>query len=147
MQVPLGVDVRENFHKEMPIHSSCLASEKINEALPEGTTIAPSTTRRYLREQGLFGRVAVKKPFLKQQNRKRRLSFAKEHKIGLRMTGTRYYGRMNRSLNFLARIEGFMCDDAQVSGSLTTAFPLQSNMGVDILWFGVQFREEEWAIW
>ena len=48
--------------------------------MPEETTIAPSTTRRYLREQGLLGRVAVKKLFLRQQNKKRRLLFAKEHK-------------------------------------------------------------------
>ena len=76
----LEVDVRENFHKEMPIHSNCLVSETIR-TIPEGATmIAPSTIRRYLREECLFGRAAVKKLFIRQKNRKRRLAFAKDHK-------------------------------------------------------------------
>ena len=67
MQISLEVDVRENFHKEMPIHSNCLVSETIR-TIPEGTTmIAPSTTRGYLREQCLFGRAAVKKLFIRQK--------------------------------------------------------------------------------
>ena len=42
--------------------------------------IAPSTIRRYLREECLFGRAAVKKFFIRQKNRKRHLAFAKDHK-------------------------------------------------------------------
>ena len=60
--------------------SSRQLCDEINQALPEGATISPSTTRRYLRKKGLFGRAAVKKPFIRQQNRKRCLTFAKEHK-------------------------------------------------------------------
>ena len=63
MQISLEVDVRENFHKEMPIHSNCLVLETIRTIPKETTMIAPSTTRRYLREQCLFGRAAIKKLF------------------------------------------------------------------------------------
>ena len=54
-------------------------SEDFNQALPQGTTIAASKTRRYLRKQGVFCRIAVKKLLLRPQNRKKRLRFAKEH--------------------------------------------------------------------
>jgi transposase len=60
--------------------SSKQLCDEINQGLPQGTTIAASTTRRYLREQGLLGRVAVKKPLLRPQNRIKRLRFAKQHK-------------------------------------------------------------------
>lgn len=39
-----------------------------------------STVKRRLREAGLFGRVAVKKPLLRRQNKIKRLQWAKEHK-------------------------------------------------------------------
>ena len=64
-----------------PKKSSRRLCDEIYQPFPEVTTIAPST-RRYLREHRLqvFGRVAVNKPFMRQQNRKRRPTFAKKHK-------------------------------------------------------------------
>ena len=54
MQISLEVDVRENFHKEMPIDSNCLVSETIR-TIPEGNTmITPSTTQRYLRANNVY---------------------------------------------------------------------------------------------
>ena len=141
MQISLEVDVREKFHKEMPIHSNCLVSEtvrllcdEINQALPEGTTvIAPSKTRRYLCEQGLFGRVALKKPFIRQQNRKTRLTFAQEHKDWSKDDWNKVLWTDESKFElFASNRRLYMCGDAQVSGSLTTAFPLPSNMGVEI---------------
>ena len=129
----LEVDVTENYHKDMPIYSNCLVSETIR-TIPEGTTmISPSTTRRYLRERCLFGRAAVKKLFIRQKKTGKGVKrLSKNIKIGPVMTGTRFYGLMNRSLMNRLMNRSFMCGDAQVSGSLTTAFPLQSNMEVEI---------------
>ena len=42
--------------------------------------ISLSTTKQRLREKGLIGRIAVKKPLLRPANRLKRLNFAKEHK-------------------------------------------------------------------
>lgn len=43
-------------------------------------SVSVSTVKRRLRERGLFGRVAVKKPYLREENRKKRLKFAQQHK-------------------------------------------------------------------
>lgn len=50
---------------------------EINESLP--VTISDSTVKRRLHNVGLFGRVAVKKPLLRKQNKQKRLKWAKEH--------------------------------------------------------------------
>lgn len=42
--------------------------------------VSTSTVKRRLREAGLFGRVAVKKPLLRRQNKIKRLQWAQEHK-------------------------------------------------------------------
>lgn len=41
--------------------------------------VHPSTIRRILRREGLHGRIARKKPFINDRNRKRRLQFAREY--------------------------------------------------------------------
>lgn len=46
----------------------------------EGINLSESTVRRRLREHGLFGRVARKKPLLRAYNVKKRLAWAKSHK-------------------------------------------------------------------
>ena len=51
---------------------------KINERLP--SPISVSTVQRRLREKGMFGRIAVKKPLLRPPNIKKRLEFAIRHK-------------------------------------------------------------------
>lgn len=44
------------------------------------TKVSVDTVKRRLRNAGLFGRVAVKKPFLRKENMKKRLKWAHEHK-------------------------------------------------------------------
>lgn len=53
----------------------------INRELKEfnGINIDDSTVRRRLRERNLFGRIAERKPFVSEKNRKARLKFAKNH--------------------------------------------------------------------
>lgn len=51
---------------------------EINQSLV--APISLTTVKRRLREKGLIGRVAVKKPLLRPVNKKKRLQFAKEHK-------------------------------------------------------------------
>lgn len=50
---------------------------KINARL--SSPISVSTVQRRLREAGLFGRVAAKKPLLRPQNKEKRLEFAMQH--------------------------------------------------------------------
>lgn len=50
---------------------------EMNKSLPE--PISDSTVNRRLHAAGLFGRVAVKKPLLRKQNKQKRLKWAKEH--------------------------------------------------------------------
>ena len=45
-----------------------------------GPSADPSTVGPSLIRNGLHGRVAVKKPFLRKGNREKRLSYAKSHK-------------------------------------------------------------------
>ena len=42
--------------------------------------ISTSTVQRRLRESGFHGRIAAKKPLLKDTNKKKRLAWAKKHK-------------------------------------------------------------------
>lgn len=51
---------------------------KINEQLPNPISI--STVQRRLREKGMMGRVAAKKPLLRAMNKIKRLQFAEKHK-------------------------------------------------------------------
>ena len=43
------------------------------------TDISTSTVQRRLRESGLHGRIAAKKPLLKDTNENKRLAWAKKH--------------------------------------------------------------------
>jgi transposase len=44
------------------------------------TNVCKNTLRKYLHEQGFFGRVGVRKPFVNETNRQKRLTWAKERK-------------------------------------------------------------------
>lgn len=50
---------------------------EINQSLDAPVSL--TTVKRRLREGGLFGRIAVKKPLLSSANKRKRLQFAKEH--------------------------------------------------------------------
>lgn len=45
-----------------------------------GTNISVTQVKSRLRRAGLFGRVSARKPFLREANRKKRLTWAKDHK-------------------------------------------------------------------
>ena len=53
--------------------------DEINTTMTNGATVSSRTVRRKLGEEGLVGRIAAKKPLLKEKNRVKRLKFAKEH--------------------------------------------------------------------
>ncbi len=44
-----------------------------------GKSVSPETIRRVIRNKGLNGRVAKKKPFINNKNKKKRLAFARDH--------------------------------------------------------------------
>jgi len=54
-------------------------TKKLTQDLRDGSgpSVAPATVGPSLIRNGLHGRVAVKKPFLRKGNRERRLSYAK----------------------------------------------------------------------
>ena len=51
VQISLEVNVRENFHKEMPIHSSSLVSETVRRRLDD---YAMRSIKHYLKEPPLL---------------------------------------------------------------------------------------------
>ena len=51
-----------------------------NKCFTGNRQISTSTVQRRLRESGLHGRIAVKKPLLKDTNKNKRLAWAKKHK-------------------------------------------------------------------
>lgn len=50
---------------------------EINEDLDKPVSL--TTVKRRLREKGMIGRIAARKPYLRPQNKEKRLNFAKEH--------------------------------------------------------------------
>ena len=57
--------------------SASIIRAEINEQLD--SPICLSTVKKRLREKGMIGRIAVKKPLLRSVNKQKRLDFAKEH--------------------------------------------------------------------
>lgn len=53
---------------------------EVNGRLKGKSSVSVSTVKRRLREKGLFGRTAVKKPLLRSVNKKKRLQWARAHK-------------------------------------------------------------------
>ena len=72
---------------------------------PIGTT----TVKRRLLQEGLRGCVAVKKPLLRTQNKKKRLQWAKLYKDYTAEDWERCCGRMSQNLRFLVQNEKSMC--------------------------------------
>lgn len=78
---PKKLDARDKrklirkIKKDLTLSAPKLAAELLNEA---GKEVHPQTIRRALKEEGYNGRVARKKPYVSEQNRKKRLNFAKE---------------------------------------------------------------------
>lgn len=54
--------------------------DECNKLLPKIEQVSRSTVSRRLCENGLYGRVAVRKPLLREVNVRKRLEFAKQHK-------------------------------------------------------------------
>lgn len=63
--------------KKNPFTSAVKLTEEIKKM--SGIEVSSQTARRVLYRAGLNGRTARKKPFISEQNRKKRLAFAKEH--------------------------------------------------------------------
>ncbi|XP_053985494.1 uncharacterized protein LOC128879942 [Hylaeus volcanicus] len=61
--------------KDPSLSAPKLATELLNETRKK---IHPQTIRRVLKDSGYNERVARKKPYVNEQNRKKRLNFAKE---------------------------------------------------------------------
>lgn len=72
--------------------------------------VSTSTVQRRLREYGLMGRIAVKKPLLRKQNKIKRLGNIRLANIqnGLLSNDQRCFSRMRQNLKFLEEKEEFM---------------------------------------
>ena len=63
-----------NSRKTVPV-----LTEKFNQSRSKEDQISNTTTRNILNQADMCGRVAVKNPFLRKINMKKRLKFAKKH--------------------------------------------------------------------
>ena len=70
--------------------------------------ISVSTVKRRDRAAGLTGRVVVRKPLLRWQNKKKRLSWAMKHHHWTTENWGRSYGLMNQNLKSLVHHAGFL---------------------------------------
>ena len=80
------------------MRNRCLTDTQLEASLngTRKTPIATSTVKRRLGDAGLLGRVAKKKPYLRQANKRK-----KNTEIGQRKIGKNGYGQTNLSLRFL----------------------------------------------
>ena len=65
------------------------------------TDVSTSTVQRRLRDAGLKGRIAAKKPLLRVINRKKRLAWAKNTETGHLRSGSQSYGRTSPNSKYL----------------------------------------------
>ena len=103
-----------------------LTSSDLRRSLEEqnGVTVTARTIRNRLREVGLKGCVAAKKPLLSTVNHKARLTFARGHK-GLSQSGITFSGLMRALLKFLTvEIEYLSIEDLE-KDILNHVWPLQ----------------------
>lgn len=68
--------IMRKVREDPKISAPLLAAEMAAEG---GRSVHPETIRRVIREKGYNGRVARKKPFISEINKKKRAKFAKEH--------------------------------------------------------------------
>uniref|UniRef100_A0AAZ3S4G8 Transposase Tc1-like domain-containing protein n=1 Tax=Oncorhynchus tshawytscha TaxID=74940 RepID=A0AAZ3S4G8_ONCTS len=111
-----------------------------------GDSVHRTTISRILHKSGLYGRVARRKPFLKDIHKK---SFKVCHKPpGRHQTcGRRCSGQMKPKLNFLATMQNVMFGvKATQLITLNTPSPL-SNMVVAASWFGPAFLHQGQGRW
>ena len=85
--------------------------DDINSMLTDGIAVYSSTVRRRLIEKGLVGRIAAKKPLLRENN-----------SIGQRRIGIKSCGLMNLNLNSLEPNAECMYEDGRVKGTRMNAF-------------------------
>lgn len=68
-------NIVRKIKKDPALSASKLSAELFEES---GKKVHPDTVRRVLQEYGYNGRVARKKPYINEANRKKRLAFAKQ---------------------------------------------------------------------
>uniref|UniRef100_A0AAZ3RZN4 Transposase Tc1-like domain-containing protein n=1 Tax=Oncorhynchus tshawytscha TaxID=74940 RepID=A0AAZ3RZN4_ONCTS len=105
-----------------------------------GDSVHRTTISRILHKSGLYGRVARRKPFLKDIHKKCHLKFATSH------LGDTKHGD-TKQLNFLATMQNVMFGvKATQLITLNTPSPL-SNMVVAASWFGPAFLHQGQGRW
>ena len=73
--------------------------------------VTPQTIRNRLHEAGLYGRIARKKPFLRRQNKTKRLIWARERKYWKRSVWDNILWRDEKSSLFWIMAAISMCED------------------------------------
>ena len=76
--------------------------------------VSTSTVKRRLRDAGLLGRVAKKKPYLRLANKRKILSWAKKHRHWTEEDWKKCYGQTNLSLRCVDHTEEHLWDAEQV---------------------------------
>jgi transposase len=80
---PRAMTERGNRHLRRVLRENqCTTLQELHEnfVVSTSTKVSMISIRRYLHEQGFFGRVGVRKPLINEVNRRRRLFWAKERK-------------------------------------------------------------------
>ncbi|CDQ59526.1 unnamed protein product [Oncorhynchus mykiss] len=106
-----------------------------------GDSVHRTTISRILHKSSLYGRVARRKPFLKDIHKKCCLKFATSH---LGDTPNMCSGQMKPKLKFLATMQNLMFGIKATQ--LNTPSPL-SNMVVAASWFGPAFLQQGQGRW
>ncbi|KAF2881502.1 hypothetical protein ILUMI_24659 [Ignelater luminosus] len=71
--------------------------------------VSVSTIKRQLRKAGLFGRMVVKNPLLRTENKHKRFIWTKQHHNWTRNQWKKYYGLMNENLKFSVQNVSCLC--------------------------------------
>ena len=71
----------DRYIRQLAMKNRKLSAKKIASEVQEatGTSLCPQSVRNRLNDTGLSGRIARKKPYISDRNKRKRLAFAKEH--------------------------------------------------------------------
>ena len=117
------------FNLYLNAENTCTIRLSITTFQRRSTDVSTSTVQRRLRDAGLKGIIAAKKPLLRVINRKKRHASVKNTENGHLRSGSQCYGRMSPNSKYLGQTAEYLRDREDERMSSTCVVPTLKHGG------------------